>query len=169
MKDDAVSAPVGVMLLLAITIVIGGIIAAFAFGAIGNSSTELPAAEFSTSVTGAGENLTLVFEHKSGQPLNTSDLKVTTFIRTQGEEESVGSFSAENLYMSGKKILSGTWTAGMKLTLPVTEGNARLLGTEKEKILDAAKKATPMDVKIYYIPSGKIIYNSSFILQEKNT
>lgn len=170
MKDDAVSAPVGVMILLGITVITAGLIAGFAFGAFGSSPAEVPDAEFSVTTAGSGDKLMILFEHTAGEPLQSRDLKITSLIKNRGTDEYIGSFSAEDLTSSDKKEASPVWSTGTVCRLDITDENAKLLGAaSKSGIISAAEKSTPMEIKIYHLPSGKIIYQTSFVLRERNT
>ncbi|WP_319377857.1 type IV pilin N-terminal domain-containing protein [uncultured Methanocorpusculum sp.] len=77
MTDDAVSEVVGVMIMLVVTILLVSIVRASASGLIGDSKTPI-SAEL-VFVEDSGNNL--IFEHRAGDPLTLSSLKLVLGVR----------------------------------------------------------------------------------------
>ena len=108
-KESAVSPVVGIMLLLAITIIAAGVFAAFA-GVIGSVSEPTPSVDLSVSSYGSGDNLKLLFEHKSGSGLTPSDIKVSFLVKNHDKNDYGGSFMLTEL------TDDTAWSAGEIIT-----------------------------------------------------
>jgi len=77
-KDDAVSPVVGVLLMLVVCIIIAAVVSGFAGGLV-SEEEKAPQVALDTSVTvGDSGALTLVIKHKSGDPINTKNVKLVT-------------------------------------------------------------------------------------------
>ncbi len=87
-NEDAVSPVVGVMLMLVVTIIIAAVVSGFA-GGMASGTEKAPTASI-TVETGYGYNwygtelatstFDICFEHRSGDPLNTADLEIITYL-----------------------------------------------------------------------------------------
>lgn len=157
MKDNAVSPVVGVMLLLTLTIIIAGLLAAFA-GGIGSVSDTTPSVELAVSTYGSQDNLRLLFEHKSGDALRSSDIKVTFLVKNPDSDNYAGSFMLTEL--SDETF----WSAGEILTTKNMTETSDVLGISIDKLRAAAKLSVPTNIKIYYLPTSTIIYQSTITL-----
>ena len=69
-KDDAVSSTLGIVILVAITVILAAIFGAFAFGLLGQEAA--PNTEFNYDFNASGEEV--VVEHDGGDPLETDKL-----------------------------------------------------------------------------------------------
>jgi len=77
MTDDAVSEVVGVMIMLVITILLVSIVGASASGLVSDDKT--PVSAELVFVEDSGNNL--IFEHRTGDPLTLSSLKLVLGVR----------------------------------------------------------------------------------------
>jgi FlaG/FlaF family flagellin (archaellin) len=98
-KDAAVSPVVGVMLMLAVTIMIAAIVSATA-GSFSNTEKKAPSAILDVSIYGAKDYgdfsaPTMTIKHVSGNVLQTKDLQVVTYYTVPGGNISRGSLSGE--------------------------------------------------------------------------
>lgn len=159
-KDSAVSPVVGIMLLLAMTIVAAGVLAAFA-GGIGSVSESTPSVELSVSPYGSGNSLRLLFEQKSGNGLTPSDIKVSFLVKNPDKDDYGGSFMLTEL------TDDPVWSAGAILTTENLTKTSELLGITVDELKAAVNMSVPAEIKIYYLPSSKIIYQSTILLEEK--
>ena len=121
MKDNAVSPVVCIMLLLAMTIIAAGVLAAFA-GGIGSVSESTPSVDLSVSSYGSGNNLRLLFEHKSGDGLNPSDIKVSFLVKNPDKDDYGDSFMLTEL------TDDTVWSAGEILTTDNITKTSEILG-----------------------------------------
>lgn len=71
--EEAVSPVIGVILMVAITVILAAVIAAFVFGL--TPPTAVPQTQLNAKVTN-GTADTVVIQHKGGEPLLRSDLKL---------------------------------------------------------------------------------------------
>ena len=110
-KDDAVSPVIGVILMVAITVILAAVIAAFVFGLAGNvSSTKNVAVTAQQSATDK-----VVLTNNGGTDVNklskAIDIKVgSTTVGTLGT--SVGSFSSPYTLTSKRVVAIGTFSDG---------------------------------------------------------
>ncbi|MEA5037994.1 MAG: type IV pilin N-terminal domain-containing protein [Methanocorpusculum sp.] len=158
-KDSAVSPVIGIMLLLAMTIIAAGVLAAFA-GGIGSVSEPTPSVDLSVSSYGSGDNLRLLFEQKSGNGLTPSDIKVSFLVKNPDKNDYVGSFILTEL------TDDTAWTAGEILTTKNIMKTSEMLGITVDELKAAASVSTPVEIKIYHLPSSTIIYQSTILLEE---
>jgi hypothetical protein len=82
--DDAVSPVIGVLLMLVVTIIIAAVVSGFAGGLVGSQEKAPQASIVVTSSVGLPPNTyntyELVFTHQSGEPINTKDVKIITWL-----------------------------------------------------------------------------------------
>ena len=159
MKDDGVSPVVGIMLLLSITIVAAGVLAAFAAG-FGSVSEPTPSVDISVSSYGSGDDLRLLFEHKSGNGLTPADIKVSFLVKNPDKQNYGGSFMLTDI------TDETAWTAGEILTTENISKTSEILGITSDALHAAADMSTPVDIKIYHLPSSAVIYQSTILLEE---
>lgn len=157
-RSDAVSAVVGVMLMLTLVIIFAAVLSAFVSGVI-QSPDQIPDAEIFVQSSGkvSDETFSLLFEHRGGEMLSVANCKITTFVN--GKE---GSFTASEV--SNDEI---TWKAGVTLStknLSATEKYMNLNSGELETLI---KSSTPVELRIYYIPTNSILMKSTILLEEK--
>jgi len=159
MKENGVSAVVGVMLLLALTIIIAAVLSAFA-GGVADETKTVPSADLDVYTSGSGDRFLLVFEHKGGDILQFSDVKITTLLKNPDDEDWTGSFLLSELG-------TGIWEPGEIVTTSDISKTATMLGVTEKQLKDALNLSTPVDIRIYHIPTSTIIYRSTILLEEK--
>lgn len=158
MKDDAVSPVVGIMLLISITVIIAGILVAFAGGMAGDT-IQSPSADISAKFIGSGDNISLCLSHDGGDYLTPKDIKVSAFVRTGDENAGGNSTMLSDIYSLN------SWGAGDIIIL-TSEETRTLLGLNVLKIKSAASVSTPVTLRIYHAPSSEIISQISVLLEE---
>ena len=158
MKDDAVSPVIGVMIMVTITILIAGVLAAFAGGMTGNSAPS-PHADISAEFIGSGEDISLILSHDGGGYLFPKEVKISAFVRT-GDETADG----KSMILSDVCTLA-SWGVGDIIRL-TPEDTQNLLGMTGEKVQAAAKVSTPVTLRLYHTPSSEIISQVSLLLEE---
>jgi FlaG/FlaF family flagellin (archaellin) len=78
-RDCAVSAVIGVMLLLTIVIIMGALVAAFAGGMV-DRNEKAPSVDLAIYTANHGEDHCIVFEHRGGDQIRIRDLRVNTLV-----------------------------------------------------------------------------------------
>lgn len=180
--EEGVSPVIGVMLMLAITIIIASTVAAFACGA----STRFegaPSATLSVYCDGSVDegDFNIIFEHLGGDAVSSGDLKIVTWIEdgaggviktnhsakssrsasfdppvrlpyVYGSEEEVSEFG-EALWRPG--TVAGTYDPG---------ATAEFLGISEGELGGFIEKGTPVEVTIVHLPSGNTILRKKFLL-----
>ncbi|WP_062398058.1 type IV pilin N-terminal domain-containing protein [Methanogenium cariaci] len=81
-KEDAVSPVIGVMLMLAVTIIIAACVSAFAGGA-STQFEETPQTSLLVYCDGSGDAFSIIFEHHSGASIQSEKLKIITWIKAE--------------------------------------------------------------------------------------
>jgi FlaG/FlaF family flagellin (archaellin) len=157
-REDAVSPVVGVMLMLVVTIIIAAVVSGFAGGLAGGTKAA-PQASIAVKIDTAVDNTMggfdtkMTFEHLSGDPINTKDLKIITYYTNKTghvyKHEQTASSEATDLYGWGsltrvpflndmrlgyagnnpaKDFGNFTWKTGDVLSSGNVAGTADLLG-----------------------------------------
>ena len=157
-KESAVSPVVGVMLMLVVTIIIAAVVSGFA-GGLAGSTKAAPSASIAVRIdtavdnTMGGTDTKMTFEHLSGDPINTKDLKIITYYTNRTgyvyKHEQTASSEATDLYGYGsltrvpfindmrsgysgnnpaKDFGNFTWKTGDVLSTGNVAGTASLLG-----------------------------------------
>lgn len=158
MKDDAVSPVVGVMLLIALTVIMAGILAAFA-GGMTDGVAPAPVTDISAEFIGSDENITLRLSHNGGDSLTPREIKISSFVKTGGNNAGGESLMLSDVYSQN------SWNTGDILVLTPTDTQA-LLGLDAAEILNAAQLSTPVDFRIYHLPSAETLAQISILLEE---
>jgi flagellin-like protein len=93
--DEAVSPVIGVILMVAITVILAAVIGAFVLN-IGGSQDTAPTATLEISSTSDGTNNYVVISHEGGAELKASTLKVTIHGETAYKDGSIENFGDPN-------------------------------------------------------------------------
>jgi len=75
--DDAVSPVIGVILMVAITVILAAVIGAFVLD-IGGSQQQVPQASFDAEQDGSGDGSTITFSHQGGDSIKAGNLEIVT-------------------------------------------------------------------------------------------
>ncbi|MBP2133470.1 FlaG/FlaF family flagellin (archaellin) [Methanomicrobium sp. W14] len=184
MPDLAVSPVIGVMLMLAITIVVAATLSAF----IGGASTgyeKTPQLSLDVVCDGSGDDFNLVFEHRSGDYLKTEDLKIVSWVKNadgkmvkheQTKDSYLTDVDGTGLRLpyiydsqdgtdSSLEFGDAVWKAGMSAGTGDLKATADFLGladgSELEDLIDSGES---VEIDIVYLPSGNTIFKKEFIL-----
>ena len=184
--EGGVSPVIGVMLMLAITIIIASTVAAFAGGA-STGFEKAPSASLSVYCDGSGDNFNIIFEHLGGDPVSSADLKIVTWIddgngnvfksnhtakspRSSSSEEvrlpyaydSQGGISAD----TGSEFGDAVWKPGTVAGTLDLGATAGFLDISENDLVGFIENGTPVEVTIIHLPSGNTILGAEFILRE---
>lgn len=181
--EDAVSPVIGVMLMITVTIIVAAVVSAF----VGGASTQFektPQASMRVCCDGSDENFNIIFEHLSGEPLRTEDLRIITWIKdgdktiktetsAKSSLSNIGGVEVRVPYVYDEQ--SGTiplerwfgeaiWKRGNRAGTHDKATTAEFLGVSEGEMDDLIKAGTPVEVTVVHIPSGNTILRSEFIL-----
>ncbi|MDD1687326.1 type IV pilin N-terminal domain-containing protein [Methanoregula sp.] len=132
-NDEGVSPVVGVMLMLAVTVIIAAIVSAAA-GGLSGTNKQAPSAIlevhfYENKSYGDSFVNTMTIEHVSGDPLQTKDLSISTYFRNSTGQLIKGSLMGENT----SKIRDGEYCGTLFINDQDRFGNSPLVNTEKGK------------------------------------
>ena len=182
--ENAVSAVIGVMLMLAVTIIIASTVAAFAGGA-STAFEDTPTASLRVYCDGSGENFNIIFEHLGGDIIPSDDLKIITWIEGGGGDVFKSNHTAKSPRSSVSEVQDKRlpvvydsqggdsdvdfgdvlWKPGTVAGTWNLEATAEFLGVSEEKLRDEyVVNGTPVEVTIVYLPSGNTILKTEFLL-----
>jgi len=161
--ERAVSPVVGVMLLLAIVIVLAALVGAFAGGAV-DTKEKAPSADLAVYAAGSGNDFCLVFEHRGGDQIETADLRINTWVHLPD-----GGMKAASHEGSEVEEIFGVqaWRAGTAADTGGLAGTAAFLGLDEAALSTCIEESDAVEVAIYHLPGGAILYKSSFLLKER--
>lgn len=151
---NGVSAVVGVMVMLTLLVIISALLSAYA-GGLAKVPEHVPSAELAVYTAGSGQDFSIVFEHRNGDPLSTEDCQVVAFV-----DDNEGIFMLSDIHQ-------GKFSAGSKITTTSLAGTAELLGITPEELAGYIATRTPVEIAVYDLPSGSPLYRSTIILEEK--
>ena len=161
-KEDAVSAPVGAMILLGITVVAAAVIISFTAGFV-TVSEPVPDVVLSVYSAGSGDSFRLVFDHLSGETLTPSEIRITTLAKPAEGEEIVSSFMLSELSAASGWINGDIFSTGDCSTTA-----SYLNFNNCSSLKSAVMRSVPLTVKIYHQPSSALIYTNTILLEEKS-
>jgi len=121
--DNAVSPVIGVILMVAITVILAAVIAAFVLG-LGGSSTETPQASFDFDYDGSvgGTTTALTITAESGDTISASQVTLEGTVDTDWATESAGTGANDDItagstatlaadQLTGGETVNIVWTA----------------------------------------------------------
>ncbi|ADN35132.1 Protein of unknown function DUF1628 [Methanolacinia petrolearia DSM 11571] len=182
--EDAVSAVIGVMLMLAVTIIIASTVAAFAGGA-STTFEDTPSASLAVYCDGSVDdgNFNIIFEHLGGDKISTDDLKIVTWIEDGGGGVIKSNHTAKSprssydpylrlpcVYDSQMSLSNDSefgealWKPGAVAGTDSTDATREFLGIPEGDSL-GNYGGTPVEVTIVYLPSGNTILKTEFLLE----
>lgn len=152
-NEEAVSPVIGVILMVAITVILAAVIAAFVFGMGPPVKAPQTQLKFAATVT------VLKINHDGGDPLILNDLKLT--VKNSASGATIVDSFAMNSSTSAPFTASGTLTAGNSV-----QGNWTAAGGTPNLGATAAPiKGDILQVIILDVPSGQLIANSKVTVQ----
>ncbi|KAF1076440.1 type IV pilin N-terminal domain-containing protein [Methanogenium sp. MK-MG] len=182
-KEDAVSPVIGVMLMLAVTIIIAACVSAFAGGA-STQFEETPQTSLLVYCDGSGDAFSIIFEHHSGASIQSEKLKIITWIKAEDntiikhEQSGISPRSSSvtpalripYVYDAQKGILpelefgEAMWKPGFIAGTGNKAATAEFLGVSEEDLDELIASDTPVEVTIVYLPNGNTLLKKEFIL-----
>ncbi|MDV0443147.1 type IV pilin N-terminal domain-containing protein [Methanorbis rubei] len=153
-RDSAVSPVVGVMLLLVLVIIFTAVLAAYA-GGLAQTSAPSPSVEIAAGSSGSGEDFSLIFEHRGGEALPAADSKITAFID-----------SHESSFLASAIAEGSSWRAGEIVSTKNLTETASLLKISESQLTQYIKRSTPLELRIYHLPTNSILFKDTILLEE---
>ncbi len=145
-NEDAVSPVIGVILMVAITVILAAVIAAFVFG-LGGSQQAAPTASITAANNPDTTEADLKIQHKGGDTLKGGDWKLSLV--------PVGTAPSFNVSVAGSDFSVGAQIITNKTTNPVTNvviTNSSITGTGGTTIISGK-----YDVKLVHVPSNAML------------
>jgi len=145
-NEDAVSPVIGVILMVAITVILAAVIAAFVFG-LGGQQTNAPTASIVASNNPDTSVVDMKIQHKGGDILKGGEWKLS--IVANGESPTFVTSTAGSDLAVGAMIITHNRTtlSGANVT------NSSVTATSGEDWIQASK----YDVKLVHIPSNAML------------
>jgi FlaG/FlaF family flagellin (archaellin) len=182
--EDAVSAVIGVMLMLAVTIIIASTVAAFAGGA-STTFEDTPTASLAVYCDGSvnDDTFNIIFDHLGGDKISTDDLRIITWIDDGSGDPIKSNHTARSerssydpylrlpyVYDSQMSLSNDSgfgealWKPGIVAGTGSTDATREFLGIPEGESL-GNYEGTPVEVTIVYLPSGNTILKTEFLLE----
>jgi len=149
-NEDAVSPVIGVILMVAITVILAAVIAAFVFN-LGGSQAKAPTASIVAANNPDSPEIDLKISHKGGDLLKAGEWKVSVVLASNPIPVYVTATSTSGEFSVGSQITATSLTTGC--TEPID--NACIITSSLLTTDDAAfVSGTMYDVKMVHIPSN---------------
>ena len=175
-REAGVSPVIGVILLLAIVVILAALVASFAGGAA-DIKDPPPSVDLAVYSAGSGNDFTLVFEHRGGDQVLLRDLRINTWVHLPDGDQRPASYDLREELAKEEPLkfiknfddsdVPGVWRAGIGSNTGNLEDTAGFLNLDKKELEDCIKRSAVVEVAIYHLPSGALLYKSSVLLKER--
>jgi len=156
--EEAVSPVIGVILMVAITVILAAVIAAFVFGMGGNLSEAPPSVSLVASSNSATSGEDIIVKHVGGDMLTGSDWKVSV-VAAGNNTAYVTSDSADDFSVGGQLIIENRETV-------LTTSNAFSATWKYDSATgDLLVKGDKYDVKVVHIPSNSMVLDTVVVVR----
>jgi flagellin-like protein len=152
-NEEAVSPVIGVILMVAITVILAAVIAAFVFG-LGGSQQAAPTASIVAANNPDTTAIDLKIQHKGGDMLKAGDYKL-----------SIVPTGSAPIYVTSSTAYSGDFAVGSQIittnrtdtTAAVYNLTSSTLNTTTSDLADQLVSTTKYDIKLVHIPSNAML------------
>ncbi len=173
-----VSPVIGVILMVAITVILAAVIASFVFG-MGSKVKAAPNAELVLSdhedkIDDNGADKILYISHYSGDVLKCEDLKIIVFDKTNGKKDvltwnqSANQFQGTNLIVNVTAGTDGD-TNGKYYYVAhdgvIEVGDTVVLYEKSNDFLSKDKVPATIEVQVVHIPTNSVIFSGEQLVQ----
>ncbi|ATU07819.1 type IV pilin [Methanohalophilus portucalensis] len=156
-RDDAVSPVIGVILMVAITVILAAVIAAFVFG-MGSPEVSPQASLMTDDIKfdNSNDNASIYIDHQGGDKIDLSEATLTV---TQGDE--IAKFSK----MNDSEVF---FEAGDLLIVNVNTTNSGIIlnGDDQSPVVDTQfeidSEGDDVKVSVSHTPSGQLIADMNY-------
>ncbi|AEH61270.1 Protein of unknown function DUF1628 [Methanosalsum zhilinae DSM 4017] len=150
-RDDAVSPVIGVILMVAITVILAAVIAAFVFG-IGGDIGQAPQASISASATTVGDNNVMQLNHRGGDEVSMSETNTRIVLTLpNGTETNIVERDFQGIFSAGSTLYIFNETGDYKIGIyeNVTDATTSNIATSGETL----------GLRIVDVQSQQLIFN----------
>lgn len=153
-NEEAVSPVIGVILMVAITVILAAVIAAFVFG-LGGSQEKAPTASIVVANNPDTQAYDLKISHKGGDTLKGGDWKISVV--------PVGSAPAFNTSVSGS---NGDLAVGAQINVSTPTSVSGCCNANNTMVWETATTAgtlsqtTKYDIKLVHVPSNAMLVDT---------
>ncbi|KUK29915.1 MAG: Archaeal flagellin N-terminal-like domain protein [Methanosarcinales archeaon 56_1174] len=164
LKDTkGVSPVIGVILMVAITVILAAVIGSFAFGFGQSMGTPAPNAQLVFSdaadeLTSAYQQDIFYVDHMGGDTLSCKDLRVLVYRKQTGDEYKTFDYDESNHYFYSSDGITGSGMGSNDLFEP----GERITFTEDNNTNWSAGTYT---VKVLHIPSGNFVFVGDVVVR----
>jgi flagellin-like protein len=157
-NEEGVSPVIGVILMVAITVILAAVIAAFVFGMGGSLNEAPPSVSLTAASNGATSGEDIIIEHSGGEALAGSEWKVSV-VGAGSNTAYVFSDSADDFTVGDQLIIENHET--------VTTSSYTFSTTWKydSSSGSAFVKGNKYDVKIVHIPSNSLVLDTVVVIR----
>jgi len=154
--EEAVSPVIGVILMVAITVILAAVIAAFVFGMGGNLTPSPPTASVTAQNNAADDTLDIIIDHNGGDTLKGSEWKISV-AKEGANPKYVTSYADDDFAVGGRIIMVGYETvAGTSNDFT----NAGTPWTCSQTAGTDFVENTKYNIKMVHIPSNSIVLDT---------
>ena len=153
--EEAVSPVIGVILMVAITVILAAVIAAFVFGMGGNLSTAPPTVSITATNNAADGTYDLKINHNGGELLKGTEWKVS--VVAQGDAPLYIYSEADDDFQVGGQIV---WAGTVDAETTHAFANATDAWTYSSTATYNFVQGDKYDVKMVHIPSNSLILDT---------
>jgi flagellin-like protein len=154
--EDAVSPVIGVILMVAITVILAAVIATSVFNMSDNLGESPPTVSITAKNNAADSTLDIIIDHNGGDPLKGSEWKIS--VAKEGTNPKyVTSTASDDFEVGGRIIMEGDETiAGNSYNFT----GAGTSWTYTDSAGDNLVENTKYNIKMVHIPSNAIVLNA---------
>ena len=156
--EEAVSPVIGVILMVAITVILAAVIAAFVFGMGGNLTEAPPSVSLVASSNSATSGADIIIKHTGGDVLAGSDWKVSV-VAAGNNTGYVTSSSVDDFSVGSQVIIENDET--ITTTAPYTFSTTWKHNGGGDEFVQGNK----YDVKVVHIPSNSMVLDTVVIIR----
>ena len=149
--EEAVSPVIGVILMVAITVILAAVIAAFVFSMGGNLSSAPPTVSITASSNSATSDVDIIIEHTGGDALKGSEWKLS--VVGAGDEPAYAFSVAANDFTVGNQLIIYTGETTADTTSGFNNGTFSGAG-------DTFVLGDKYDVKMVHLPSNSMVLDT---------
>ena len=158
-NEEAVSPVIGVILMVAITVILAAVIAAFVFN-LGGSQVKAPTSSIVAANNPDSSLVDMKLSHKGGDLLKAGEWKISIVNATDGSAANyVSATSTSGEFSVGSQISASIETKGCSETNICTVNNSGLFNASSTG-LTSLKSGQKYDVKMVHIPSNAMLIDA---------
>ncbi|KAF5429417.1 flagellin (archaellin), FlaG/FlaF family [Candidatus Methanomarinus sp.] len=158
-NEEGVSPVIGVILMVAITVILAAVIAAFVFGMGGSLKEAPPSASLNARSNSATPGEDVVIEHTGGETLKGSDWKVSV-VEEGHNPHYVLSTSVDDFVVGTQLVINDYETAHYTGNAPGFAGGSWIFTNTNTSHRVLLVSSTKYDVKVVHMPSNSMVLDT---------